>query len=1278
MTRRTEIHAHTHYSNLRLLDAINRPKNLINRAIDLGLKGIAITEHENLSSHIEANLYQEEIHKTNPEFKVILGNEIYLCDNRDSHQRYYHFILLAKNQMGHRALRELSSIAWLNAYFDRGMQRVVTTKEDLERIVNKYPNSLIATTACLGGELSVFLKQMVDAEKVGDIQTKQESYNSICSFMDFSKKLFKDDFYVECAPSRSDDQLKVNNRLGAVAAAYNCKMVIGTDAHYLKHEDRYVHKAYLNSKGGEREVDMFYEYAYLQTEDEIKENLSVTDLDYEAMVAASDEIYNKIENYSLRKKQQIPHVPVQDYPKRKPYNETLPTLNSLLNSDDIQERYWANECLNTLEDTPIPENSHFSKYLQRLEIEADVIKYISEQLGESLFPYFNTMKHYIDVMWQEGSIVGPGRGSATGFLSNYLLGITQLDPIKWNLPWWRFLNKERAELPDIDIDLAPSKRPQILNKIKEERGGELGLTLIATFGTEGTRSTILTACRGYRSEDFPDGIDVDTAQYMSSLIPSERGFLWPLTDAINGNPEKDRRPIVPLIKEIEQFPGLLDIMLGIEGLINKRSSHAAGVIMFDDDPYERACFMRTPRGEITTQWDLHQCEDAGMTKYDYLVTEISDKIIQTIKLLEEDEVIEKRPLREQYNHYLKPDIIDLDNDKLWTALGDGSVLDVFQFSTDVGLMAAKKLKPKNPIEMSDANALMRLMAERGMEAPIDKYARFKTNINLWYKEMERYGLTKEQISYLKPYYVKSYGLPPLQEDLMEILMDKNIAGFTLAEANDARKIVGKKQMTRIPELREKMFQKMESSQFANYVWDSAIYPQMGYAFSLNHSLAYSFVAIQNLVLATTFDPIYWNTACLQVNSGALDIDEEKSTDYGKIARAIGDIISKGIDVSLVDINKSGYSFVPDIGENKILFGMKALNGVGANIITEIINNRPYASMIDFMNKVKVNKTVMVSLIKAGAFDKLGNTSRGQTMAEYIWLICDKKKRLTLQNFNGLVEHDLIPQELEFEKRVFVFNKALKSYCKVGQHYIIANNFLTFYEEFFDMDKLEIIDGQPHILQSTWEKMYKKVMEKARDYIKANHDEMLNEYNKILFKEMWNKYADGTIASWEMNSLGFYHTEHELKDVNMIKYGLVDFFKLPEEPLVDYFFRRNGKEIPIFRTEKIIGTVIAKNDIKSTVTILTVNGVVPVKFTKEYYAKFNKQISELQDNGVKKVMEKGWFTRGSMIMVTGIRRGDQFQAKTYKNTQTHQLYKIIKVNGEDIELNHIRYGEHEDD
>ena len=803
---RFEVHSHSDYSNIRLLDSINTIPNLINRAIELGLAGIAITDHEATSGHPDANFYAEEIAKEHPDFKVALGNEIYLCDTREMGQKYYHFILIAKNAQGQRALRELSSRAWLNSYWDRGMERVVTLKSDLEEIVHKYPNTLIATTACLGGELSTAVTNMSNAEAVFDTSTRAQEHDHIVQFVLWCQRLFGDDFYIECAPAACREQVLVNKRLINIADVFGIKMVIGSDAHYLKKEDRYVHKAYLNSKGGEREVDSFYEYSYLQSDAEIRENLAKS---YEEgiinwMYDNSMQIYDKIENYSLRHKQTIPKVEVKDYPYtewRSEQTKEFPTLNSMFMSEDKVERYWVNECFNKLDELGLRNKT----YLDRLEEEADIKRTISEKLETNMFAYPVTLQHYINLFWECGSMVGAGRGSSCSGLNHYLLGITQLDPIEWNLPFWRYLNKDRVELGDIDLDLCPSKRPLILKRIKEERGANfaphiddlsranLGCTLIATFGTETTKSAILTACRGYRSEDCPDGIDVDTAQYLTSLVPQERGFLWSMQDVVYGNPDKDRKPVTTFVREVNQYPGLLEIMISIEGLKNKRSSHASGVILFDEDPYEFGAFMRTPKGEVITQYDLHNCEAQGMTKYDFLVTEVQDKLVEAIRMLQENGELETDyTLRQIYDKYLHPNILPIDDEKYWKPIQDVAVLGLFQFDSDVGAQAAKKIKPSSILELADANGLMRLMTnEKGQETPMEKYVRFKNNINLWYKEMDEYGLTKEEQEVLKPYFLKSHGVPPSQEQMMMMLMDPKICNFSLADANTARKIVGK-------------------------------------------------------------------------------------------------------------------------------------------------------------------------------------------------------------------------------------------------------------------------------------------------------------------------------------------------------------------------------------------------------------------------------------------------------------------------------------------------------
>ena len=751
----------------------------------LGLAGIAITDHEALGSHYIIDKYEKEIQKEHPDFKVAKGNEIYLVDERGTGQRYWHFILIARDFQGYKALRELSSIAWQNSYYDRGLERVPTLKSELEQIVNKYGKGhIIASSACLGSELDQCILEMVKAERLNNIEGKTEYYNKIVSLITWCKKVFDDDYYMEVQPAQSKDQLIVNNRMKAIADYFNVKMIVTTDAHYLRKEDRWVHKAYLNSKQGDREVDEFYEYAYLQSTEQVIENLQGTDLDYNELEANTLEIYNKIETYSLARKQQVPQVKVKDYPK---ISSSLgyKTLDNMYKSEEPQERYWVNYCVDKLKEKDL----YNETYLSRLEEEAEIKKHISDELGTCVFAYPVFLQHYIDRFWELGSTVGAGRGSACSGLNHFLLGVTQLDPIKWELPFWRYMNKDRVELPDIDIDICPSKREKIFEDIRAERGN-LGCVQVCTYGTESTRSAIATACRGYRNETFTHGIDNDIAQYMTSLAPSERGFVWPIHDLIHGNEEKGRKPVKKFINEVNKYPGLLEIIESIEGLINHRGIHASGVVFYDDDPYESACFMKATSGAITTQYSLHDAEYCGDTKYDFLVTEIQDVIVQCLEMLQEHgEIEEELSLREVYDKYLHPDALPIEDEKMWNTLAAGNVLKLFQFDSQVGGQTVKTLRPHTPREMANCNSVMRLMAvEKGGETPTERYKRMMTNIERWYDELRQWRITADETRVLEKYYLPTYATPGQQEDMMMILMDENICNFTLAEANDARKI----------------------------------------------------------------------------------------------------------------------------------------------------------------------------------------------------------------------------------------------------------------------------------------------------------------------------------------------------------------------------------------------------------------------------------------------------------------------------------------------------------
>ena len=1294
-------HNHTDMSNFRLIDSINKLENLVKRGYEVGLAGMAITDHETLAQSVRVCKLQKEY----PDFKIAIGNEIYLCDERGKNQKFPHFILIAKDKIGHEQLRKLSSYAWMNSYYDRGMERVPTLKSELQNIVGQDPGHLIATSACIGSELGINILAMLDGRKTGNQQQEAIAYNNIVNYMQFNIDLFGDDFYIEIAPAASKEQIEVNRKLVQIAEAFNRKVVIGDDAHFLSRNDRYVHKSYLNSdkEKNDREVDAFYQYAFLHSQEECIEDLTPsfgeeTEKLYKTFCENSMEIFNKIETYSLLHAQTIPSVEVKDYPKPDISIglENYPILHSMQFSDDIYDRYWINQCLDKLDEL----NKFNDTYLTELEQEAEVKKTIGEKLGTNIFKYPITLQHYIDMMWDCGSLVGAGRGSSCAGLNHYLLGVTQLDPIKWNLPFFRYLNKDRIELPDIDLDLCPSKRPLIMKKIKAERGQHfnsdidelsrknLGATHIVTFGTETAKSAITTACRGYRSEQYPDGIDSDIGTYLASLVPVERGFNWTVTEMVEGNPDKGRQPVALFIQEVNKFPSLLDIILGIEGIIKSRGIHASGVILFDENPYEFGCFMKAPSGEIVTQYDLHDCEAAGMTKYDFLLTSVQDMLLQAIQFLQEDgEIEDDLTIREVYDKYLHPEVLDIKDKATWKNINANKILACFQFDSDIGSQGIKKIQPQDILEMSNTNGLIRLMAPDGEENPMDKYVRFKANPGAWDREMEGYGLTLNEQLAMRKYLNVSYGVGISQEQLMKTLMDPEICGFSLKDANAARKIIGKKQMSKIPELREKIAESAKTSSIGKYVWDAVARPQLGYSFSDIHALAYSFIGYQTAYIATKWNPIYWDTAVLMVNSGSLEVNEidddedieakEKNSDYAKIAKALGEIIEHGIKVSLVDINNSDYGFKPDVENNQILFGLKALSGVNAEAIEMIKAGRPYRSIKDFLSRVKLKKTAIISLIKGGAFDNLMEDFEGiegepryVNMIYYLSHTCEPKKKLTLSNLNGLIQKGIIPNELDFEKNLYLYHKQLIKNKAIGassglEYYRFTEPMYNIYLKLsethpeFDYDYLEVVNGAAAIQQKIWKEcIYDYNMDKVRSWLKEHHDEALKEYNALLFKEEWDKYVKKTsLSAWEMEALCFYYHDHELKNMDNEKYGIENFFSHSEEPEIETFYRKN---IPIYKLYRIAGTVISKNDTRHSISLLTTQGVVPVKFTRDMYAMYKRQLSEVQLDGTKKVTEKGWFTRGTMLIINGFRRDDMFVVKKYARTQGHTLYKITDI------------------
>lgn len=799
-------HCHTDRSNIRLLDSTNSVKDLIKTAAKLKYKGIAITDHECLSAHVQAIKLVREFKQKGeiPEdFKLILGNEIYLVDSleevKDNYKsgetKFPHFLLLAKDKEGHEQLRILSSKAWENSFFTGTMERVPTVKKDLEEIVKDNKGHLIASTACLGSEVNIHLLAIREAERNNDEAKIRYHKVKLHEFILWCIDVFgKENFFIELQPALSDEQIYCNQKLVKIADYYGLKRIVTTDAHYLRPEDREIHKAYLSSKEGDREVDDFYEACFLQTIDEIYERMNYLPKEIIEEAIKNTELIGKmVEDYTIEHEPIIPKIDLPEFEVRhifKPAYDKYKYIKKMAYSDNEQDQYMIKLIEDGFQEN-IPYNTltkeKFHQILNRINLELGELWEISQKLNQAMSSYYITVREIVNIIWDDdcggNSLVGSGRGSAAGFLVNYLLGITQINPLEYGIemPHWRHLHQSRPELPDVDLDTEGSKRQQILQALRRHFGEDKVLQ-VCTFGTEGSKSALLTACRGL-------GIDVDTAQYLTSLIPFERGQNWSLSDCFFGNEEKGRKPIKELINEVEKYPRLKETALKIEGLVNKRSIHAGGVIIFNEPYYKSNAMMKAPNGTPITQFNLGDSEALGNVKFDLLTVECLDKIRTTLDmLLEHGEIEWQGSLRATFNKYLHPQNIDFNEPKLYEMLGSGEVMDLFQFSTEVGHLAATKVKPKNLLETAAANSLMRLMSE-GEEQPIDTFIKYKNDISLWYEEMRNYGLNDEEIKVMEEHLLKLNGVADTQESVMLLSMDKRIAGFDVKWANKLRKAI---------------------------------------------------------------------------------------------------------------------------------------------------------------------------------------------------------------------------------------------------------------------------------------------------------------------------------------------------------------------------------------------------------------------------------------------------------------------------------------------------------
>lgn len=877
------LHTHSHYS---LLDGLSKIDPLIKRVKELGMDAVALTDHGALYGIVE---FYKSAKKNG--IKPILGVETYVAPrdrfSKESSEKYYHLILLCENEKGWKNLIKLVSKAHLEGFYYR--PRV---DKDLLR---EHHEGLIALSACLGGEIG----QALLAGKPDEAKRVAEEYESIFG---------KGNYFLEIQkhPHEPESE-RIEAPLIALSETTGIPLVATQDSHYLRSEDNEYHDVLLAVQTGNKLAD----------DDRMsmkKDDFSV--LSPEAMaekfahipgaVAWTAEIAARC-NVEL----ELGKVLLPDFPK--PDEKT------------------ANEYLRDLieEGLPkkIPPEAQTKEVRDRLGYEMGVI----EKTGFA--DYFLIVQDLISWAKMHGIAVGPGRGSAAGSLVSYVLDITDLNPLTYGLLFERFLNPERIQMPDIDIDFADTRRDEVLAYAREKYG-EDRVARIITFGTMAARAAIRDAGRamGY-SYAFCDQI--------AKLIPFN-----PTQGMKEGWLDECLKKVAELRTLYDTNPDakkLIDTARHLEGVARHASVHACGTVIAKEPLTERVPIQFAPQDKDTaiTQFEMHAIEDLGLLKIDLLGLKNLSIIEDTVRLVKE--------LR---GETLNISQIPLDDKKTFSLLQKADTTGVFQFESS-GMR--RYMKEIGPTVLEDLIALVALFRPGPMEL-IPSFIKRKHG--------------EEKITYLhpklEPILKNTYGIGVYQEQMMQIARD--LGGYTLPEADTLRKAIGKKIKSLLDEQSEKLTNGMIKNgipeRTAKAIWE--LFPPFArYGFNKSHAACYALIGYQTAYLKAHY-PEEFMAALL--NAEVNDIE--------RISFLIQEAKQSGIQILPPDINKSFVSFTPD-GE-KIRFGLEAVKNVGTEITRAIIDERtrrgPFKSFEDVLMRIQhkdLNKKSLESLVKAGAFDSLG-------------------------------------------------------------------------------------------------------------------------------------------------------------------------------------------------------------------------------------------------------------------------------------------------------------------
>ncbi|MDO9057273.1 MAG: DNA polymerase III subunit alpha, partial [Sulfuricurvum sp.] len=911
----THLHLHTEYS---LLDGANKISALASRVKELGMTSVAMSDHGNMFGAID--FYQQ---MRGAGLKPIIGMEAYIHNGEDlgdkTIKQRFHVCLFAKNEAGYKNLMYLSSQAYINGfyYFPRINKQLL--RENCEGI--------ICTSACLQGEVNWHLN--TNSER--NVKNGALGYDEAKRIALEYKEIFGDDFYMEIMRHGIADQLFIDEQVIRISQETNIKLIATNDTHYTYAGDAQYHEAFMcigmnklydDPKRMRHSVHEFY----------IKspEQMARLFADIPEALYNTQEIVDKCQ---LELKLGNPTPPNFKF-------TTEYALEEGLNIEEDSE-YFIHRCRIGLELRleHVPAERH-TEYRERLEFEMQVI-------NQMKFPgYMLIVWDFVREAKRMGIAVGPGRGSAAGSLVAYSLEITDIDPMKYDLLFERFLNPERVSMPDIDMDFMQARRGEIIDYVVRKYGREQ-VAQIITFGSLLAKGVIRDVARVLE-------MPLSQADMMAKLIPDELGIT--LNGKTKGGEFKpgafQKEPkIAELIESDPQIARVWEFSKKLEGLKRNAGMHAAGVVISNEPLWKKTPIYK-PSGEETfvTQYSLNYLEDIDLIKFDFLGLKTLDVIDNAIKLI-----------KKRYDVEVNWHKIDENDPKVYEIIQSGDTIGMFQIESSGMQDLNKRLKPS---VFEDLIAVLALYRPGPMESGmLDDFIERKHG--------------RQAITYvfaaLEPILKPTYGVIVYQEQVMQIV--QTIGGMSLGGADIVRRAMGKKKLEEMQKYNRE-FSEGAQKQGLDYQKASELFDLIekfaGYGFNKSHSAAYAMVTFQTAWLKTYYP---------QEFMAALLTSEKDNTD--KVVKYIDEAKRMKIFLGAPDINHSQLEFsaINKDGQDQILFGLGAIKGVGEAAVESILEARSegeFKDIQDFTNRIepqKVNKRVIECIIKAGGLDHFGYSRR---------------------------------------------------------------------------------------------------------------------------------------------------------------------------------------------------------------------------------------------------------------------------------------------------------------